>query len=261
MLFLDPAIPRNAGFFRPVEISAPEGTLVNPRFPAPVSGSTTEAGGLVYDVVLRALSIADPARGIGTWPMMWLAAIFDGDHPRTERRFIHFTLDGLATGGGARADADGWNASHVSASTCLIPNVEIEEQAYPVRYRRRGLAPDSGGPGKWRGGLAMESEIEVEVPCTLTTFGSRRHIPPPGIFRGHAGGTSIAQVRRADGTVEDLPAKIIDVPMLAGDRLVMRAAGGGGYGDPLERAREAVAADLEAGFITRGALSAYGEHE
>jgi N-methylhydantoinase B len=258
ILFLDPAIPRNSGFFRPIEVIAPEGTIVNPRFPAPTSGSTTEVGGIIYDVALHALSLADPERGIGTWPMMWVAVIFGGIHPRTGRRFIHFTLDGLATGGGARSDADGWNASHVSASTCLIPNVEIEEQAYPVRYLRRGLSADSGGAGRWRGGLAIETEIMLEVACEVTTFGSRRQVRAPGIFGGHAGGPSRAVIRRADGSTEILPAKAVDIPLEPGDSFIMRASGGGGYGDPRERPRELVLADLQAGYITADALAAYG---
>jgi len=259
MLFLDPEIPRNHGFFRPLTITAPEGTLLNPRYPGPVSGSTTECGGRVYDLCLRALSLADPERGIGTWSMMWAGLAFDGTHPRTAKRFIHWVLDGLGTGGGARAGEDGWNASNIAASNCLIPNVEVEEETYPCRYLRRELKADSGGAGRRRGGLALETEIMVEVDCNVTAFTSRAAgNEPQGIFGGLPGAPSVVAVRTPGGDEERLPQKFVDHPLQASSTVVLRACGGGGYGDPQEREDELCAADLAAELVTRDGLAAYG---
>lgn len=258
LLFFDPTIPHNHGFFRPMRLTVPEGTLLNPRYPGPVSASTTEAGGRVYDLVLRALSEADPERGIGTWSMMWLGVRFSGSHPKTQEEFIHWMMDGLATGGGARRDEDGWSASSVAASNCLIPNVEIEEQAYPVRYIHRELVSDSGGPGKFRGGLAMETEIVPEVDCLLTVLSSRRDVPPQGIFGGGPGAPCVVYLDGPDSTRQLLPQKVNDMAIKAGVSVIMRPVGGGGYGDPNERSPQLLRRDLEEGFVSEGGLEMYG---
>ena len=145
-LYFDPTIPRNNGFFRPIHVDVPLGTLLNPHYPAPIGASTTEGGGRVYDLVLGALSKAWPERAFATWSMMWVAVYIAGTHPETGRPFIQAWLDGLANGGGARPDKDGLNACNLSASNMLIPNMEVEEELYPIRFHRRELAVDSGGP-------------------------------------------------------------------------------------------------------------------
>jgi N-methylhydantoinase B len=255
MLFVDPEIPRNHGFFRPLSITVPEGTLLNPRYPAPVGASTTECGGRVYDLVLTALSHAAPESGFGTWSMCWLGISFAGIHPRSGKPFIHWVLDGLGTGGGARSSDDGWNASSVAASNCLIPNVELEEESYPVRFVRRELTTDSGGVGRYRGGLGLETELAIGVDCQMTVLGSRSEAaPPPGIFGGGPGGAAGVWVRRGQGAIEPIAIKATGVALRAGDRIVMRAPGGGGYGNPADRDPARVAADLRAGFISENAM-------
>jgi N-methylhydantoinase B len=258
MLFLDPHIPHNHGFFRAIDVTAPEGTVLNPRFPAPLTGSTTESGGRVYDLVLGALSKADPDRGAGTWSMMWTAVMFYGRHPRNDKPFIHWTLDGIAAGGGGSAGSDGWNASNISSSNCLIPNIEEEEERYPVRYLQRTLLTDSGGAGQRRGGLVLETEVQVEVDCTTTVFGSRTEVPAPGFRGGKAGGLARVAVK-SSGAENQLPAKAVDVPVRAGDSVILRGCGGGGYGNPKRRSRQLVRADLEDGYISaEAATSLYG---
>ena len=252
-LFLDPTIPRNSGFFRPIKVKAPLGSILNPRFPAPIGGSTTEGGGRVYDMVLAALSSACPGRALGTWPMMWLGLFISGRHPETARPYIHVVLDGLATGGGGRTEHDGLNATHITASNMLIPNIEAEEGEYPVRFVRRELATDSGGPGSNRGGLALESELEILCDCEFTMFTSRfkgNGADPLGVHGGMSGSPSDFYKISPDGQVTTYPAKIGRVALQAGDRLILRPCGGGGYGDPRTRARARVEEDLRLGFIS-----------
>ena len=190
-LFLNPEIPRNAGFFRPIEVVIPEGTILNPIPPAPIGGSTTEAGGRVYDLVIGALSKAVPDLALGTWSMMWLGVCLSGAMPKSGDPYIHWILDGLGTGGGARARNDGMNATCIAASNVLIPNVEIEEDNYPVRYLRREIKADTGGAGRQRGGCALETEILMENDCQCTVLGSRfERAPAQGIHGGRPGAPS-----------------------------------------------------------------------
>lgn len=255
-LFLDPGIPRNAGFFRPIKVVVPEGTLLNPRPPAPIGASTTEGGGRVYDAVIGALSRAVPERALGTWSMMWIGAFLSGTHPRTGQPYIHTILDGLGTGGGARTTLDGMNATCIAASNVLIPNVEIEEEDYPVRYLRREIKADTGGPGRQRGGCALETEVLIESDCEATLFGSRfETAPPQGIHGGKPGAPSSFYTITADGEVVNHPGKVTGLKLKAGDRLVMRACGGGGLGDPGQRSRADIDRDLRLGYVTAGALA------
>ena len=258
-LFFDPKIPRNEGFFRPISITVPKGTLLNPTYPAPVGASTTEGGGRVYDLVLGALSKAWPEMALATWSMMWVAVYIAGTHPETGKPFIQAYLDGLANGGGARPDKDGLSACNLSASNMLIPNMEVEEEIYPVRFIRRELATDSGGPGTFRGGLGLETEVEVLADCEFTMFGSRfAGAEPPGYAGGGAGGASVFYTVR-DGKMITYPTKVGRVPLKKGDRVVMRPCGGGGFGDPKKRNAELIERDLRLGFVTpEGAARDYG---
>ena len=255
-LFLDHNISRNAGFFRSIKVVVPKGTLLNPRSPAPIGASTTEAGGRVYDLVIGALSKAVPERALGTWSMMWIGAFLSGTHPKSREPYIHTILDGLGTGGGARATMDGLNATCIAASNVLIPNVEIEEQDFPVRYLRREIKADTGGPGRYRGGCALETEILIESNCEGTLFGSRfETAPPQGIHGGKSGAPSIFYTVTKEGKVVNYPGKVTGLKFEAGDRIVMRACGGGGLGNPSERGQAAIERDLRLGFVTPEGLS------
>ena len=251
MFWLDPSIPKNQGLIRPIRVSAPLGTIFNPRFPAPVSGATTEAGGRVRELVIGALSQAVPERAIAGWSHTYLAVYLSGVDPRTGKKFIHLPLDGLAIGGGARAHADGYMASNPASSNMLIPNMEILEQHCPIRYLKREIPIDAGGDGKFRGGGGLEVEWEILSPMTLTLMSSRREYPPPGFLGGTDGGPSGAWIWRAQEKQEiKLPQKITGVTLSKGDRLRIRTAGGGGYGDPKDRDRELVKNDIRLGFVS-----------
>jgi N-methylhydantoinase B len=258
-LFFDPSIPRNDGFFRPINISVPEGTLLNPTYPGPVGASTTEGGGRVYDLVLGSLSKAWPEMAFATWPMMWIAVYIAGTHPETGKPFIQAWLDGLATGGGARQDKDGLSACNISASNMLIPNMEVEEELYPIRFIRRELAIDSGGPGTFRGGVSLETEVEILTDCEFTMFGSRfKGAEPAGYSGGGSGRASVFYVIR-NGKKITHPSKVGRVPLKKGDKIVMRPCGGAGLGNPKKRSRKLIERDLRLGYVSpKGATKDYG---
>jgi len=249
MFWLDPSIPKNQGFSRPIKVYAPPGTILNPLPPAPVSGATTEAGGRVRELVIGALSQAQPERGIACWTHSYVAVYLAGTDHETGKRFINVPLDGLAMGGGARAHADGYMASSPASSNMTIPSIEVLEQNYRMRYLRREVPIDAGGDGRFRGGGGLEVEWEIETPMMLTLMSSRRKYPPPGIFGGKAGGPSRAWVI-SDGKKVQLPQKITNKHLKQGDRLIIRTPGGGGYGDPKDRDSERVVDDLRLGFIS-----------
>ena len=191
--------------------------------------------------------------------MMWVAVYISGTHPDTGKPFIQAWLDGLANGGGARSDKDGLNACNLSASNMLIPNMEVEEEIYPIRFVRRELAADSGGPGTYRGGLALETEVEVLCDCEFTMFGSRfEGAEPPGYAGGGVGGPSVFYTV-SNGKVTTYPQKIGRVPLKKGDLIVMRPCGGAGFGDPRKRDPALIERDLRLGFVTlKGAAREYG---
>ena len=249
MFWLDPSIPKNQGLSRPIQVVAPPGTIFNPISPAPVSGATTEAGGRVREMIIGALSQAQPEKGIACWTHSYVAVYLSGTDPQTGERFINVPLDGLAMGGGARAHADGYLASHPAASNMTIPSIEILEQNYQLRYLRREVPVDAGGDGKFRGGGGLEVEWEIETPMMLTVMSNRRNHPPPGLMGGRAGGRSMVWLV-SGGKKVPLPQKITGRQLKKGDRLIIRTPGGGGYGHPRARDVERVKNDIKLGFVS-----------
>lgn len=262
MYWVDPDIPKNQGLYRPFKkIYAPKGTIVNPNYPAPVSGCPCDSGGIILDAVLSALTKASPERGWATWSMAAAGVSFVGIHPETGKRFIYVNLDGLGSGGGARPFADGWLASHVESSNMRIPSVEITEKHIPIRYIRRELVTDNGGDGKFRGGPGLVCEYEILSPMVMNVWLLRQRHPAPGAAGGLAGGPCYASVT-IDGQEKKLPQKAVGVSLKAGDRLTLCNYGGGGYGNPKDRDPQMIKNDLREGLISlEKARKVYGFSE
>jgi N-methylhydantoinase B/oxoprolinase/acetone carboxylase alpha subunit len=259
MYWADPTIPKNQGLYRPFkEIKAPKGTIVNPNFPAPVGGCPTDTAAVVLDAVLSAFTEARPERGWATWSNANSTTIFIGVHPETGKQVIYSALDGLAVGGGARAHADGWPASQVEASAMMIPSVEVTEQNIPLRYIRREFVTDYAGDGKFRGGTGVIVEYEVLTPMTVNYISLRHRHPSPGAQGGTAGGPQYAKAI-INGQEVEMPQKTVGLKLGIGDRIIVCNHGGGGFGNPMERAPELVEKDLEDGFISEEkAIIVYG---
>lgn len=219
----DPEIPPNHGCYEPVSVSAPDGSVLNPRPPAAVVGGNVETSQRITDVTLAALAEAVPdavpAGGQGT-----MNNLIIGD--RTGEFTYYETIGG---GFGARPEKDGMDGVQVGMTNTLNTPVEAMETEYPLGVERYALRPSSGGDGQYRGGLGLERTVTVETDATVSLLTERRRTAPSGIDGGEDGATGQNLV---DG--EDVPAKAsIDVE--AGTTVSIRTPGGGGHGDPEER--------------------------
>jgi N-methylhydantoinase B len=185
-----------------------------------------------------------------------------GPDPRTGETFIFYEYP--AGGTGAHASGDGNNTVRAwteSDMTTLQP-IEAVEQLYPVRVESTSLREDSGGPGRWRGGLGLRREVRIQCAGSrLSVLAEKSVLPPFGVCGGGPGARNHFWIRRGDTPIEPspLPGKVSAFPVAPDDVLVMDSSGGGGFGDALERDLDAVAADLAEGYVTaEAAASIYG---
>ncbi len=207
----DPDIPANAGAYRPIEVIAPEGSLLNARSPAAVVGGNVETSSRVADVVLRAFGFA---LGQGTMNNLTL-----GDD-----RVVYYET--IAGGQGACRDADGPSAVHVAMSNTLNTPIEALELEFPLRVVEYSLRRGSGGAGRFRGGDGVVRELEALAPLRYSLITERRRHAPPGAAGGEPG---LPGRNLLDGA--ELPAKAIG-ELAPGQRLRIETPGGGGYGTP-----------------------------
>ena len=254
-----PEILNNAGSLAPVTISAPEGSIVHA--PRPAAVSARQAVGqmlpdLVFGCLHQALASGAPAEGSGS---LWSLPLFGGqDGPSAEGRAgTRFTVMGILAGGtGARPNSDGLSATAFPSRVRGIP-VEIIETLAPVVFWRKELRPDSGGAGRYRGGLGQSLEVGVLEPVPFGfSSGTCDRLLHPG--RGREGGQEGAPGHIALGSGEALPGKKRHV-VPANGRLLLDLPGGGGYGNPRERAPEALESDVLNGYVSRiAARDEYG---
>jgi N-methylhydantoinase B len=259
--FLDPGSDVNSGAFRPLTVITPPGTIVNANPPAPCGGMV-EVKYCVETAVMGALARALGGRITGDLKGGGNHCYVGGPDPRSGDTFIFYEYP--AGGTGAHAEGDGNNTVRAwteSDMTTLQP-IEAVEQLYPVRVERTALRPDSGGPGRWRGGLGLTRQVRIQAAGSrLSVLAEKAVLPPFGVSGGQAGARNHFWVRRDGRPIEPspLPGKVSAFPLLPGDVLVMDSSGGGGFGDPLERDPARVAADLAEGYVTpEAAETIYG---
>ena len=245
-----PTIPNNAGSLAPFVVTAPEGSILNAPFPAPVAMRHT-IGQLMPDLVLgclhQALPGRIPAEGASC---MWDLPIRSAALSRLDDNATTFAIELTHNGGtGARPAADGLSAT-AYPSGVWGSQVEITESVVPVRVRRRELIPDSGGAGRQRGGLGQIIELESSEGQPIALFTSLERMKYPA--RGRDGGAAgrLGRISLRSG------ARLIgkgEHTIPGGDRLVFETPGGGGYGHPLERPAGEVATDVARGLVSREA--------
>jgi len=220
-------VPATAGLMLPIQVIAPEGTIVNARPPAAVAGGNVETSQRIVDVLLRALAQAIPekipAAASGTMNNLTIGGI----DPRTGQPFAYYET--IAGGMGARPGKDGVSGVHTHMTNSLNTPAEALEYAYPLRVRRYSLRPGSGGAGQYHGGNGIVREIEVLTDCEVTLLSERRTRAPWGLNGGSDGASGKTTVIRNDDSVEDMPGKF-STRLRPGDRIRIESPGGGGWG-------------------------------
>jgi len=222
--------PATAGIMRPIEVIAPEGTIVNARIPAPVAGGNVETSQRIVDVVLKALANAIPDRipaaSSGTMNNLTIGGI----DPRTGAPFAYYET--IAGGMGARPVADGLSGVHTHMTNSLNTPVEALEYAYPLRVTRYSYRPGSGGDGRFRGGDGLVREIELLADVQVTLLADRRRFHPYGLAGGSPGAVGRTTYITKDGERE-LPGKC-SISAKKGDVIRIESPGGGGWGTALK---------------------------
>jgi N-methylhydantoinase B len=252
----DPELPNNDGAAAPIRLTAPEGTVVNCRFPAAVA-ARMQIGHFMTEIVARALAPALPDRviagGGGTPATM---QVFYGRRSSSEP-FHTVLIRGGGMGAGPARDGEG---SFIFPANGANTPVEILESDSPLIVERRELLIDSGGPGRRRGALGRREVFRVpddayapQGEVSLAIQSGRFRLPPEGLLGGRPGARASFLVNGEPGNPYGL------TRLRAGDVVVMDAAGGGGYGNPSERDREALARDVAEGRVSpESAAQDYG---
>ena len=247
----DSAIPTNGGCFRPVSLHLPEGTLVNPHEPAPVNSRTStlkRISSCIVGALKDALPHAVPADGASQLTVLMFGGVRDDGS-----RFVVGEFDAGGSGGGPHLD--GVDVIETDASNCMNLPVEALELEAPVRVHQMALRTDSGGPGEFRGGLGCVREFEfLTDEVRLTHRGERHYQGARGSQGGEAGACSESIILRANGDEETVPSKLLTT-MNRGDRLLLKTAGGGGYGSPGSLSAAAVAEDIANGKVSNAAAA------
>jgi len=242
---LDPDLPNNHGLIRAVNITAPPGTLVNANHPAAVAGraNTTQR---VVDVLIGALASALPEQAVGAANGANVTAVFYGHDPRHDRPYVY--LETLGGGFGGRFTKDGKDGVQVHITNTSNLPVEAIEVEYPLLVESYCLIEDSGGAGKFRGGMGIRRIVRpVGHNSVFSGMGERFVHQPWGIFGGKSGATGRFSLRGPSRNDETLPDKPNHVPFSPDHAIVIETPGAGGYGPPTERDKATLAADYRSG--------------
>jgi N-methylhydantoinase B len=236
-------VPATAGLMRPIQLIAPEGTVVNARPPAAVAGGNVETSQRIVDVLLRALAQAlpqlIPAASSGTMNNLTIGGMDDRHSAGVPRSSLALARAGraipfayyetVAGGSGASAAHDGVSGVHTHMTNSLNTPAEALEYSYPLRVMKYALRAGSGGEGKHRGGDGIVREMEVLADATVTLLADRRKFRPYGLAGGEDGAPGRTEILRADGSTDLMPSKG-STRLRRGERVRIETPGGGGWG-------------------------------
>jgi N-methylhydantoinase B len=240
---IGPEIPPNAGFFRPIHVTATRGSVLNAVAPAAVN-SRLDSGQRVVDLVLGALSQAIPERVTAAHNGACVYADFSGVDPATGKYYVY--VETIGGGFGARAGKDGLDGVHVHLTNTSNLPVEALETEYPLAIERYELVDDSGGAGKFRGGMALHRRVRSEHDdCRTFIFGARTRTAPWGLFGGKPGAMACFDYVNPGEGPHHAKARLD-----RGSCVSIITPGAGGYGKPDQRDRNLVARDLREGKIS-----------
>lgn len=252
----DPKGPSNEGIMKPINLHVPEGSLLNAKYPAATGGGT--------DVVVRAIQAilgalssvmpeAIPGCDFGAINHNYISTL----DRASGKRQIYYTYPPGGNGGTCRMDGPG-SLRGPSMGDVSLQSMEMVESMYPLLFRRFAFNNNSGGAGKFRGGMGLMVDVELLTGGALSVISERGKIPPYGLFGGDSGLAQDYQVS-TEGKAMSLGCKVASHPLKQGDIVLLRPGGGGGYGDPLERDPEMVRQDVIDRLISlEQASEAYG---
>lgn len=231
---LNEEAPATAGIMRPIEVIAPEGTIVNARPPGAVAGGNVETSQRIVDVVMRALAQAAPDRipaaSSGTMNNLTVGGMNASGQP-----FAYYET--VAGGMGARPTSNGLPGVHTHMTNSLNTPIEALEFAYPFRVRQYRYRQNSGGAGRFRGGDGLVREIELLTDAQVTVLADRRKRGPYGLAGGESGAVGKSLLVSGGGEITELPAKC-SVAARKGDAIRIESPGGGGWGKRADRRKD-----------------------
>ena len=246
---IDPNMYVSSGLLRGFAMTARDGSVLNPRFPAPVNTYNPTIHALV-DAIFDAMSHIVPgnvrADGSGS-----RSIILGGRSTYTGKGYVQYEI--IAGGAGARASKDGASGITVNQSNAKIAPIEIIESEFPTRIARFELIADSGGAGEFRGGLGIRREYLNLADARFSIRSMKHIIAPNGCAGGSVGRTGDIWINPDTSEAKRLPTRYADYPLKAGDMFRLDTPGGGGHGDPLAREPERVLADVREGAVSREA--------
>jgi N-methylhydantoinase B len=253
LMLVNPDMPHNDGMIRPIHIDIPEGTFLNVKFP----GASTFGNSITgphADAILKALSKAIPERVTAGWNRM-LAFAISGRDPRKGVPYVDILFNALKGGSGATYGVDGYD--HIGLINCaggiLAQDPEMFELTDPHVLIKHEYVTDSGGAGRWRGGLGVETMFRIYgEEITGVTFGDgvEEEARAFGLFGGKEGSLNKMEFIYPDGQIYYPKSKEIIKGIPPGTLFHEIAGGGGGYGDPLQRPVEKVLKDVQNGFVS-----------
>lgn len=260
--FLDPDAPPNSGMYRPITIIAPENTIVNPKWPAPVYYGNLITSEKIADVMWQCLEKVIPDRIVGM-PFADANPITFGIYDSTDG--TSYSFGDLPPGGwGGTPYSDGMSATYCRHGNCMDLSPEVAELLYPIYCLERELVVDSGGPGRHRGGLSLRETFKMLKDGVVTIGMGRTKSGPPSVCGGRAGmpgkiiknaGTSNEEVCGGYDKNENWQISMFaNKELKAGETITIITQGGGGWGNPAERSIQDILEDLKDGYVTKDKL-------
>ena len=253
-MIIDPEnlVSPNSGAWRPITVTAPKGCVVNAEYPSPVVYGNTEISHRACDMIFGAVAQFWPQNVMACSQGTSGVVTFGGIDPRTNLAYVSYEV--VKGGIGARPNKDGINAMSAGIANTMNTPVEIVELSFPLRVESYGLIEDSGGPGRYRGGLGVRRAWTVlGNNCHATVCFERTRSPPFGICGGDAAPPGSVSLRNRDGSEVVLRSKQSFLAQ-PGSTIIVVAPGGGGYGNPAERDGHAVSIDVREEYISTDAI-------
>jgi len=249
---IDPDIPKNDGCLRALKVIARQGTIVWADPGRPVTLCTSHPSNEIVEAIVKALSASCPERAMAGWSRRFRIAI-QGEDPRTGRNFIWHMFQ-ARPGGGASSQGDGWSSigEWHTVGGIKFGSLEVAEVRFPLHFRHHEFLADSGGDGKYRGGLgvALDLVMETEKVALANTAGEGTRHRACGMLGGEDGAPHRYRLMSEGRAPRVLRTKEVGIEIRPGDWFEIRSSGGGGWGDPAQRSKAARARDVAQGLVS-----------